>query len=88
MSSRPVRISDLSGPVAHAVRVARGGTPVSVTSRGQVVARIVPAEATPVVSLWLAGLNVTGTGSGFRIPSRVARMREGTITDQIVEDRQ
>jgi antitoxin (DNA-binding transcriptional repressor) of toxin-antitoxin stability system len=86
MSTRPVRISDLTGLAASAVRTARGGTPVSVTSRGQVVARIVSVEA--IGALQLDGLIVTGTGTGFQIPGRVARMREGTITDQLLEDRQ
>jgi antitoxin (DNA-binding transcriptional repressor) of toxin-antitoxin stability system len=42
LSTRPVPISELSGPAAEAVEAARRGETVTVTADGEAVARIVP----------------------------------------------
>lgn len=44
MTTRPVRVSDLSGAAAEAVEAARRGHRVIVTADGETVARIVPAR--------------------------------------------
>lgn len=43
MRSSSLKVSDLTGPAAEAVRAARRGETVSITARGQVVATIGPA---------------------------------------------
>lgn len=40
--ARAIRVSDLSGPAASAVRRARDGERVPVTAKGRLVAEIVP----------------------------------------------
>lgn len=87
MPARPVRVSDLSGAAAAAVKSARNGEVVDVTARGETVARIVPAG--PAESSF-GGMRMVGEGTAFRLPRRVGRMEHGagTISAQLVADRE
>lgn len=79
--SRPLRVTELSGRAATAVRSARAGVPVDVTSHGDVVARIVPASDGQI-----GEAVVVGDGTAFRIP-KVVRRGGPSGADQVIADR-
>ena len=81
----PLRVSDLTGRAASAVKEVRAGHTVNVTSRGAVVAHIVPANETVEM---VNGMRVTRAQGRFQVPEVVARMSEGISgADQVIADR-
>lgn len=79
--SRPLRVTELSGPAATAVRGARAGVSVDVTSHGEVVARIVPPSEGRIGEAL-----VVGDGTAFRLP-KVVRRGGPSGADQVIADR-
>ena len=72
-------VSRLEGAAAAAVRAARSGTTVEITSRGKVVARIVPAADEDVLP---------PEGRSFELPSPAPLRGQGpTLAEFVVEDR-
>lgn len=80
MSTQPrsYSVTEIGESPAAALRQAREGGTVDITSRGQVVARLVPATEDPV-------LEPVGR---FEIPTRTVKLKgKGLASDAIIEDR-
>lgn len=84
MTSRPLRVSDLSGSAATAVRAARNGRPVDVLSRGHVVARIVPVTESDAS---IPGLTVVAAEGRLVPPSRRVVADGADVLGQLLHDR-
>ncbi len=74
---RPIRVSELSGPMAAAVRRARQGERVAITSRGEPVALVVPVDDDDLIR-W---------GPGKPLPRRDPVPIKGGLQDLIQEGR-
>lgn len=73
-------VSRLEGAAAAAVREAREGRTVEITSRGKVVARIVPAEEDNDIIL--------PSGEPVGLPAPVRLRGEGpSLSEMVLEDR-
>ena len=84
MTTRPLRVSDLSGSAATAVRTARSGHPVDVLSRGHVVARIVPVTESDAS---IPGLTVVAAEGRLVPPARRVVADGADVLGQLDADR-
>ena len=76
--SKPLPVSQVTGPAATAVERARAGETTEITSRGEVVARLVPAGSDPI-------LEAKGR---FEVPTTTFKLLgPGLASDAVVEDR-
>lgn len=76
--SRALPVSHLTGPAATAVARARAGEATEITARGEVVARVIPADGDYI-------LEPTGP---FELPARTYRLRGSRLASDVVsEDR-